>query len=89
MLLNVQLYLASNLTGTGGYHISQLDKVIHRYVNKIPTRGICENYIPLTSHDTSKIPNNYCLELTAHNVSNTSWWADIFLEIYRERTCEP
>ncbi len=81
--------LTPNLTGTGEYHISHIDQVIHRYVNKVPTRGICENYIPLTSHDTSEIPTNYCLELTAHNVSNTSWWADIILEIYRERTCEP
>ena len=78
--------LTPNMAGIGGFKISDVEKLVQRYVNKLTVRGNCYTLSPLTSHDTTELPANYVLEFTADNVSDTTWFADILVEIYRERT---
>jgi len=81
--------LTPNVTTTGGYKISSVEQIVHRYINKIPCRGSCATYFSMTSDETTEILKNYYLRVTAHNVSDTTWNACVIMEIYRERTYNP
>lgn len=81
--------LTPNMSGTGGYKISDLERTVHRYINKIPCYGTCQTYFSMSSDETSEILANYFLRITTHNISNSSWNASILMEIYRERTHNP
>lgn len=78
--------LTPNLSGTGEYNISTNEEIIHRYINKIPCRGSCNSYFSMTSNETTEIFENYFMRVTAVNASNTTWYATVLMEIYRERT---
>ncbi len=80
--------LTPNLSGTGEYKISDIERTVHRYFNKIPCTGTTP-YFSMTSDETTEIPEGYYISITAHNVSNTTWNASIIIEIYRERTFLP
>lgn len=81
--------LTPNLAGNGSYKISDVVKVVHRYNNKIPCRGSSPTYFTMSSDETAELLKNYYIEITAYNKSDTTWYATVLMEIYRERTQVP
>lgn len=81
--------LTPNTGGTGKYKISDIERVVHRYINKIPCYGSCATYFSMTSDETTELPAHYFLRVLAKNTSNTDWTACVLMEIYRERTYIP
>lgn len=81
-----QTGLVPNFEGTGEYNISDIEQVIYRYFNRIPCHGTTHNYFNMASDDTAEMPQPYFMRITFHNVSNTTWNAQVFLEMYREDT---
>jgi len=81
--------LTPNITSTGEYKISDIERKVHRYINKIPTLGSSYGYTRLTSDETAHLPPGYFLKVTVHNISDTIWNACIFMEVFREQTVEP
>jgi len=81
--------LTPNFTNTGGYKMSDIERIVSKYMNKLPCRGTCNNFFSMTSDDTSELLQNYFIRITAHNVSNTTWFATAIIEIFRERTFNP
>lgn len=81
--------LVPNSLGTGMYKISDVERAVHKYINKIPTFGNSYGYTRLTSDETAFLPQGYFLRVTAHNVSDTKWTASIFMEVFREQTSVP
>lgn len=80
--------LLPNYTGTGNYKISDIDRYVHKFVNKIMISGNSP-YFALTSDESIELPAGYSLRVEVHNVSNTTWNASVFVEIYREMTNKP
>lgn len=78
--------LTPNPAGTGEYKIFQTKQGIHRYVNKIPCYGTCSTYFSMSSDETTELPQPYYIEVTCHNVSDTTWHASVIAEIYRQQT---
>lgn len=81
--------LTPNAGGTGDYKISTTERVVHRYINKIPCCGSCNSYFSMTSNETTELKKGYYLKIVCYNVSNTAWEAEVVVEIYRERTNVP
>lgn len=81
--------LTPNFEGNGEYRINVNERMVHRYVHKIPCYGTCPTYFSLQSSEAARLHTNYFLRVTAHNISKTDWFASCFLEIYRERTIDP
>lgn len=81
--------LTPNLSGTGLYKISDIERIAHRFVNRIPCYGTASNFFTLSSDETTELPANYFLKVCQKNVSNTVWHASVILEIYRQRTYVP
>lgn len=81
--------LTPNAEGTGLFKISDIERVVHRFVNRIPCYGTASNFFTLSSDETTELPKNYFLRVTQKNVSDTVWHASVILEIYRERTFVP
>jgi len=78
--------LLPNIAGTGGYKISDVEHVVHKYMNRIPTFGSSFGYTRLTSDETAYLPPGYFLRIHAYNVSDTAWTACVFIEVFREQT---
>jgi hypothetical protein len=81
--------LVPNFEGKGEYRINVNERMVHRYVHKIPCYGDCQTYFSLQSSEAARLHTNYFLRVTAYNISKTEWFASCFLEIYRERTIDP
>jgi len=81
--------LTPNFTSTGGYKMADIERIVSKYMNKLPCRGTSNNYFSMTSDDTTELLQNYFLRITAHNVSDTTWFASAIIEIFRERTFNP
>ncbi len=81
--------LTPNLNGNGAYKISYIDRTIHRFVNNVSCRGICETWSPLQSNETTELPSRYVLDIIATNASNSTWGVDVLIEVYREKTHNP
>jgi len=81
--------LTPNFAGNGEYKISDIDRIAHRFINKIPCYDTASNYFTMSSDETSELPANYFLRVKQNNVSNTVWHASIIIEIYRQRTMVP
>lgn len=81
--------LTPNFTSSGAYKMSDIERVIHKYINKIPCYGNCDTYFSMHSDETSELPKNYRLRISAHNTSLTTWNASVILEIYRQATYMP
>lgn len=79
--------LLPNMTGTGGYKISTIERVYHKYINRIPLYGSSHTYVNMASDDTAGMPYPYFIRVTCTNASNGTWNLQAFMEIYRERTC--
>ena len=75
--------LAPNFEGKGEFKISTVDKVVHRFINRIPCFGTANSYISLSSDETTELKKGYYAKLTAHNVSNTEWHVSALMELYR------
>ena len=86
-------YDGVNLTpcfgSNGDYRISSIERVVHRYINRIPCFGDCATYFPMTSDETAELPAGYFLRVSCHNVSRSHWHASVLMELYRERTHIP
>ncbi len=78
--------LLPNFAGTGGYKISDIERGVHSYINKIPTLGSSYGFTQLTSDETAYLPPGYFIRITVHNKSDTAWNACVFMEIFREQT---
>lgn len=78
--------LSPNFTKTGEYKISDVVRPVHKYVNKVPATGSAYPYTTMSSDETAELNEGYFIRITAHNVSDTSWTASVFIEMYRERT---
>lgn len=76
-------------TGAGGYWIFDIDRAVHRFLNKIPVYGTTNTYMRFTSFDTSRLPPGYYATLEVENNSNTVWTLFAFMVIYREKTITP
>ena len=81
--------LTPNFTNTGGYKMSDIERTVSKYMNKLPCRGTCNNFFSMTSDDTTELLQNYFLRITAYNTSDTTWFASAIIEIFRERTFNP
>ena len=81
--------LTPNFTGNGGYKISNVERNVHRYINKIPCFGSCATYFSMTSDETAELPRNYFIRVSCHNKSRSNWHASVLMELYRERTHIP
>jgi len=81
--------LSPNLNGDGAYKISDIDRIVHRFINRIPCLGDCPTYFSMSSEETTELPKNYFLRITFHNTSDGDWTASVLIEIYRERTHVP
>ena len=81
--------LVPNMSGTGGYRISDIERVVHHYINKIPTRGSSYGYTVMTSDESAQLPVGYFIRVTAHNASDSEWMACVFMEVFREQTANP
>jgi len=83
-------YDGTNLTyssaKTGAYDIYNVEKLVHRFVDKMYAR-LCDG-VPLVfeSEDSIKMPGGYLLRVTAYNNSDTAWYLFGALECYREFT---
>ena len=75
--------LTPNFAGEGAYKISTVDKVVHRFINKIPCLGTSATYFSLSSDETTELKKGYYAKLTAHNVSNTEWSVSALMELFR------
>jgi hypothetical protein len=80
--------LTPNLTSTGGFKISSIERHVHRFVNKIPIHGT-NPYFELMSDESSLLPDGYFLRIEAYNMSDTEWNASVFIEVFREMTSKP
>jgi hypothetical protein len=78
--------LLPNLTGTGSFTIHNVEKICHKYVNKVPCFGTCATYFMMSSDETAEIRDGYFARITCYNKSNTNWQASVLMEIYREQT---
>lgn len=78
-----------NLAGNGGYKISDIERIVHRFINRIPCLGDCPTYFSMSSEETTELPGSYHLRITFHNVSDSNWTASVLIEIYRQRTHVP
>ena len=81
--------LSFNAEQKGAYHISDIERTVHRYINRIPCTGSSYGYFTMSSNETTELPAGYFMRITQHNVSDTSWHASVIMEIYRERTHDP
>ncbi len=81
--------LTPNMSGTGLYKISDVERKVHTFINKIPCKGSSTTYFSMSSDETAALPPNYFIRIMAHNESNTNWNASALVEIYRERTAKP
>lgn len=81
--------LQPNTSGTGMYKISNIERDVHRYINKIPTHTTSYGYTRLTSDETAYLPPGYFLRIDVHNVSDTTWNLCVFMEVFREQTAVP
>jgi hypothetical protein len=80
--------LTPNLNGDGEYKISSIERTVHRFINKIPCSGTIP-FLGIASAETSELPTGYFIEISAFNISNTNWHANVMIEMYRERTFVP
>ena len=81
--------LTPNFTNTGGYKMSDVEQIVHKYMNKLPCRGSSHTFFSMTSDDTTELLQNYYMRITTYNNSDTNWFATVIMEIYRERTYNP
>jgi len=81
--------LTPNLFGTGGYKISDIERTIHKYINRIPMCFSSNGYDRLTSDETAFLPPGYFIRVTAFNVTGSAWNCAFMFEVYRERTAVP
>jgi hypothetical protein len=88
-------YDGVNLTpaaGDGEYKMTSIERIVHRFVDKIALFGDCP-YFSITSDETTELPKHYFLQITCEttDASNfaSAWHASVILEIYRERTYSP
>jgi len=79
--------LTPNFAGDGNSKISAVEKVVSKFLNKIPVKGT-SSFFTMTSDETTELPANFFLRIRAHNVSNTTWSATAIMEIYREKTVD-
>ena len=84
--------LTPNASAAGGYKISDIEQIAHRYVNKIPCSGTVP-YFSITSDETSLLPPNYYVRITCKTEDGgnfaQAWGLCVLLEIYRQRTHNP
>ena len=84
--------LTPNASAAGGYKISSVERIVHRYVNKIPCSGTVP-YFSITSDETSQLPPNYYVRITTKTEGGgnfaQAWELCVLLEIYRQRTHNP
>jgi len=83
--------LIPNVTNTGMYRISDIDRPVHRYFNKIPLYGTSATYFTMSSEETAelRIDLGYYIRINVHNNSNSAWNLSCIMEIFRERTVDP
>lgn len=85
-------YDGTNLTpaaGDGEYKITTVERIVHRYINRIPCSGSSYGYFTMSSNETTELPQGYFMRISQHNVSDTVWHASVIMELYRERTHDP
>lgn len=75
----------------GQYHITAEEKIIHRYITRVPLYGDSGGYFRLTSWESDLLPIDmgYFIRVKIMNGSNQFWNLSAILEIYRERTHVP
>lgn len=83
--------LTPNMTGTGMYKMTAIERIAHRYLNRIPCLGTTNNYFTLSSDESAELPVNmgYFARVHCHNVSGNQWTLSALMEIFRERTIVP
>lgn len=83
--------LTPNVTGTGGYKISDIERKVHQYFNKIPLNGSSATYFTMSSEETAELmaASGYFIRIDVRNESNTAWNVSVIMEIFRERTSSP
>jgi hypothetical protein len=79
--------LLPNFTNHGNYKISIHERVVHRFMHKLPVLGTNTTPMRLVSEDSMKLPHGYFLRVECHNQSNTEWTAAFIITAYKERTC--
>ncbi len=76
--------------GDGEFKMYNIDKVVHRFVNRIPCFDNNSTYFSITSDETTELPVNYYVRVCAKTTDGSNftqdWHASVILEIYRQRT---
>ena len=62
--------LVPNFAGTGGYKISTQDKLVHRFVNRIPVIGSSYGVFTLDSSEATLIPQGLYIQMEACQGAN-------------------
>jgi len=78
--------LTPNMNKTGMYRISNVEKVVHKFLNRIPLHGTSSTYFTMTSDESSELFAGYFIRISAFNNSNSDWTASCIMEIFRQRT---
>ena len=83
--------LTPNMAGTGEYKITAIERIVHRYINRIPLYGSTTNYFTLSSDESAELPVNlgYFMRVTVDNATDSNWHLCAIMEIFRERTYMP
>lgn len=83
--------LLPNMAGEGEYKITTTERIVHRYINRVPLYGDTNTYFTLSSDESAELPVElgYFLRITITNGSNDVWNLSALMEIFRERTYVP
>jgi len=83
--------LVPNISQTGQYKMTAIERSVHRYFNRIPCYGSNATYFSMTSEETSELPvsSGYFIRVNVYNNSNTTWTLSVLTELYRECTVVP
>jgi hypothetical protein len=78
--------LVPNFEGNGSFKISDIERTVHTFVNKMPLLGDSANYLELNSEESTFLPPGFYIKVHVHNASPGNVQATVLMYIYRQQT---
>lgn len=78
--------LVPNFEGNGSFKISDIERTVHTFVNKMPLLGDSANYLELNSEESTFLPPGFYIRVNVHNASPGNVQATVLMYIYRQQT---
>lgn len=78
--------LVPNFEGNGSFKISDIERTVHTFVNKMPLLGDSANYLELNSEESTFLPPGFYIKVNVHNASPGNVQATVLMYIYRQQT---